>query len=60
MEQWIGYGILWAYDSTRLDNPDSPWILYETAVEEQRSDMGRKEQDGLLSWNGEKPWDMSE
>jgi hypothetical protein len=20
MEQWIGYGILWAYDSTRLDS----------------------------------------
>jgi len=51
MGQWIGYGILWAHDSTRLNISDSPWMLYEIAMEEDSSDMRRRELDGLLSWN---------
>jgi hypothetical protein len=43
--------MLWAYDSTRLDNPDTPWIVYENAMEEESSDSGRREQDGMLSWD---------
>ena len=54
MEQWIGYGTLWAFDSTRLDTSDSPWIFYEAAMEEESSDMSRRERDGLLFWNGER------
>jgi hypothetical protein len=51
MEQWIGYGILWFCGSTRLDIPDSTSTLYEMAMEEESSDSGRREQDGMLSWD---------
>jgi hypothetical protein len=51
MEQWIAHGMLWAYDSTRLDIPDSTSTLYEMAMEEESSDSGRREQDGMLSWD---------
>lgn len=43
--------MLWAYDLTRLDASDSTSTLSENAMEEESSDLGRREQDGMLSWD---------